>query len=182
MPYSWFKQGGSRNGSLPCLWEQLRRNGLLDRATGVGQSSDPFERFEEQGGVTTSKADWAWLQHTLASLKPTGRAAVVLDTGAVTRGSGNKTEDREKKIRRWFVEQDAIEGVILLPDNLFYNTTAPGILVVSTGKNRSRVREKLFSSMPALSSRKVSRRISFPRIGFTKLPMRLSPVKTCRTS
>jgi type I restriction enzyme M protein len=92
--------------------------------------NDPFERFEEQGGVTTSKADWAWLQHTAASLKPTGRAAVVLDTGAVTRGSGNKTEDREKKIRKWFVEQDAIEGVIVLPDNLFYNTTAPGIIIV----------------------------------------------------
>ena len=92
--------------------------------------NDPFGRFEEQGGVTTSKADWAWLQHTAASLKPTGRAAVVLDTGAVTRGSGNKTEDREKKIRKWFVEQDAIEGVILLPDNLFYNTTAPGIIIV----------------------------------------------------
>jgi type I restriction enzyme M protein len=92
--------------------------------------NDPFSRFEEQGGITTSKADWAWLQHTLASLKPTGRAAVVLDTGAVTRGSGNKTEDREKKIRKWFAEQDAIEGVILLPDNLFYNTTAPGIVIV----------------------------------------------------
>src|SRR6266496_437526 len=92
--------------------------------------NDPFSRFEEHGCITTSKADWAWLQHTLASLKPTGRAAVVLDTGAVTRGSGNKTEDREKKIRKWFVEQDAIEGVILLPDNLFYNTTAPGIIVV----------------------------------------------------
>jgi len=92
--------------------------------------NDPFSRFEEQGGITTSKADWAWLQHTLASLKPNGRAAVVLDTGAVTRGSGNKTEDREKKIRKWFVEQDAVEGVILLPDNLFYNTTAPGTIIV----------------------------------------------------
>jgi type I restriction enzyme M protein len=92
--------------------------------------NDPFSRFEEQGGTTTGKADWAWLQHTLASVKPNGRAAVVLDTGAVTRGSGNKTEDREKKIRKWFVEQDAIEGVILLPDNLFYNTTAPGIIIV----------------------------------------------------
>jgi type I restriction enzyme M protein len=92
--------------------------------------NDPFGRFEEQGGITTSKGDWAWLQHTLASLKPTGRAAVVLDTGAVTRGSGSRNEDKEKRIRKWFVEQDVIEGVILLPDNLFYNTTAPGIIVV----------------------------------------------------
>ncbi|MGH9434348.1 MAG: N-6 DNA methylase, partial [Terriglobia bacterium] len=85
--------------------------------------NDPFERFESTGGVTAGKADWAWLQHTLACLKDDGRAAVVLDTGAVTRGSGSKNEDRERNIRKWFVEHDLIDGVILLPDNLFYNTT-----------------------------------------------------------
>ena len=92
--------------------------------------NDPFNRFEPNGGVTTGKADWAWLQHTLASLGDNGRAAVVLDTGAVTRGSGSKNEDKERNIRRWFVEHDLIDGVILLPDNLFYNTTAAGIVVV----------------------------------------------------
>lgn len=91
---------------------------------------DPFNRFEEQGGVTTSKADWAWLQHTLATMKDTGRAAVVLDTGAVTRGSGSKNEDKERNIRKWFVENDYIDGVILLPDNLFYNTSAAGIILI----------------------------------------------------
>jgi type I restriction enzyme M protein len=91
--------------------------------------NDPFDRFESQGGVTTGKADWAWLQHTAASLNAHGRAAIVLDTGAVTRGSGSKSEDREKKIRQWFVERDWIEGVILLPDNLFYNTPAAGIII-----------------------------------------------------
>src|SRR3546814_923132 len=92
--------------------------------------NDAFNRFEEAGGITTGKADWAWLQHTVASLKDNGRAAVVLDTGAVTRGSGSKNEDKERNIRRWFVEQDLVDGVILLPDNLFYNTTAAGIVVV----------------------------------------------------
>lgn len=92
--------------------------------------NDPFERFESQGGITTGKADWAWLQHTVASLNDHGGAAVVIDTGAVTRGSGSRTEDREKKIRKWFVDNDLIEGVILLPDNLFYNTTAAGIIIV----------------------------------------------------
>ena len=92
--------------------------------------NDPFGRFEEQGGATTSKGEWAWLQHTIASLKDTGRAAVVLDTGAVTRGSGSKNEDKERNIRKWFVERDLIDGVILLPDNLFYNTTAAGIIIV----------------------------------------------------
>lgn len=92
--------------------------------------NDPYARFEEAGGVTTGKADWAWLQHTIASLKDNGRAAVVLDTGAVTRGSGGRNEDKERNIRRWFVEQDLIDGVILLPDNLFYNTSAAGIVVI----------------------------------------------------
>jgi type I restriction enzyme M protein len=92
--------------------------------------NDPFERFEEQGGVTTTKGDWAWLQHTLTALKDTGRAAVVLDTGAVTRGSGSKNEDKERNVRKWFVKHDLIDGVILLPDNLFYNTTSAGLIIV----------------------------------------------------
>ncbi len=92
--------------------------------------NDPFDRFESHGGNTSGKGDWAWLQHTLALLKDNGRAAVVLDTGAVTRGSGSKNEDKERNIRQWFVEQDLVDGVILLPDNLFYNTTAAGIIIV----------------------------------------------------
>ena len=93
-------------------------------------AADPFDRFRTAGGVTTGKGDWAWLQHTLACMKPNGRAAVVLDTGAVTRGSGSKNEDRERNIRKWFVDRDLIDGVILLPDNLFYNTSAAGIIVL----------------------------------------------------
>ena len=92
--------------------------------------NDPFDRFRTAGGVTTGKGDWAWLQHTLACLNERGRAAVVLDTGAVTRGSGSKNEDRERNIRKWFVDRDIIDGVVLLPDNLFYNTSAAGIIVV----------------------------------------------------
>ena len=93
-------------------------------------ANDPFDRFRTQGGITTGKGDWAWLQHTLACLNQRGRAAVVLDTGAMTRGSGSKQEDKERNIRKWFVEHDLMDGVILLPDNLFYNTSAAGIIVV----------------------------------------------------
>ena len=93
-------------------------------------ANDPFDRFRPRGGATSGKGDWAWLQHTLACLNERGRAAVVLDTGAVTRGSGSKHEDRERNIRKWFVDHDLIDGVILLPDNLFYNTSAAGVIVV----------------------------------------------------
>ena len=65
---------------------------------------------------------------------------MVLDTGAVTRGSGARHEDRERNIRRWFVEHDLIEGVILLPDNLFYNTNAAGVIVVLS-KRKSEARK-----------------------------------------
>jgi type I restriction enzyme M protein len=91
---------------------------------------DPFDRFTKSGGVTSGKGDWAWLQHTIATMNDGGRAAVVLDMGAVTRGSGSKNEDRERNIRKWFVDRDLVEGVILLPENIFYNTTAAGIIVV----------------------------------------------------
>ena len=102
-------------------------------------ANDPFDRFRSSGGVTTGRGDWAWLQHTLACLNERGRAAVVLDTGVVTRGSGSKNEDRERNIRKWFVGHDLIDGVILLPDNLFYNTSAAGIiLVLSKWKPRAR--------------------------------------------
>jgi type I restriction enzyme M protein len=93
--------------------------------------NDPQERFTDRGGFApASSADWAWMQHVLASLDEHGRAAVVLDTGAASRGSGNDGENKEKLIRKYFVDDDLIDAVILLPDNLFYNTTAAGLIVV----------------------------------------------------
>ncbi|CPV79781.1 HsdM family class I SAM-dependent methyltransferase [Mycobacteroides abscessus] len=97
-------------------------------------ADDPFDRFVKRGGITSGKGDWAWLQHTLATLNDGGRAAVVLDTGALTRGSGSKNEDKERNIRKWFIDHDLIEGVIQLPENLFYNTTAAGVIVVISNR------------------------------------------------
>jgi type I restriction enzyme M protein len=91
--------------------------------------NDALGRFRF-GTPPSSSADWGWAQHMLASLKDNGRAAIVLDTGAVSRGSGSKSSNRERDIRKQFVENDFIEGVILLPENLFYNTTAPGIIML----------------------------------------------------
>jgi type I restriction enzyme M protein len=106
-------------------------------------ADDPFDRFRTQGGITTGKGDWAWLQHTMACLNDRGRAAVVFDTGAVTRGSGSKNEDRERNIRKWFVDRDLIDGVILLPDNLFYNTGAPGVIVVLSKRKPPARKDKI---------------------------------------
>ncbi|MFN9648240.1 MAG: N-6 DNA methylase, partial [Pseudanabaena sp.] len=92
-------------------------------------NDDGWKRFE-YGAPPKSSADWGWVQHIFASLKDQGKAAIVLDTGAVSRGSGSKSSNKEKEIRKAFVDRDWVEGVILLPENLFYNTTAPGVIIL----------------------------------------------------
>jgi len=81
------------------------------------------ERFK-YGFPTKQSADWAWIQHMLASAEENGKVAVVVDTGAVSRGG------REKLIRQRIVEDDLVESVILLPERLFYNTGAPAVVIV----------------------------------------------------
>lgn len=92
--------------------------------------ADTFKRFTA-GEPPANTADLAWVQHIVASMAPSGRAAIVLDTNAVNRGSGASGKSKERDIRRKLVEeQDLVDGVILLPENLFYNTGAPGIVLV----------------------------------------------------
>lgn len=92
--------------------------------------NDELDRFPAGAGFPgKSSADWGWVQHMQASLNATGRAAVVLDTGAASRGSGNAGTNKEKTVRQWFVDRDLIENVLYLPENLFYNTSAPGIVL-----------------------------------------------------
>jgi type I restriction enzyme M protein len=106
--------------------------------------ADELDRFPKGAGYPGGKADWGWMQIILASLKPHGRAVVVLDTGAASRGSGNAHTNKEKEVRRWFIEQDFIEGVIYLPENLFYNTSAPGIILVLNKAKPKERQGKLF--------------------------------------
>ena len=100
--------------------------------------ADTFNRFE-CGYPPASSADWGWLQLMFASLNKNGKAAIVLDTASVSRGSGNKGSNREKEIRKAFVDSDWIEAVLLLPENLFYNTTAPGIILIL---NKNKLKER----------------------------------------
>ena len=100
--------------------------------SGRGGWADVANRPQQRAGAGfpgKSSADWGWVQHLHASLNATGRAAVVLDTGAASRGSGNAGTNKEKAVRQWFVDQDLIESVLYLPENLFYNTSAPGIVL-----------------------------------------------------
>ncbi|MBK8116101.1 MAG: SAM-dependent DNA methyltransferase [Candidatus Accumulibacter sp.] len=105
------------------MWNQ-------DWFTEADYDNDELDRFPAGAGFPgKSSADWGWVQHMHASLNDQGRAAVVLDTGAASRGAGNAGTNKEKTVRQWFVDHDLIESVLYLPENLFYNTTAPGIVL-----------------------------------------------------
>jgi len=106
--------------------------------------NDELDRFPKGAGYPGNKGDWGWLQHILASLNEKGRAAVVLDTGAASRGSGNAGTNKEKDARKYFVENDLIEGVVCLPGNLFYNTSAPGIIIFLNKAKAAGQKDKCF--------------------------------------
>jgi type I restriction enzyme M protein len=104
------------------MWMQSGYNGGF-------YENDPFGRFRA-GYPTANSADWGWIQHMLASMNERGRAGVVIDTGAISRGSGSDSSSKEKEIRKAFVDADLVEAVVLLPENLFYNTSSPGVILV----------------------------------------------------
>ena len=98
--------------------------------------NDPYNRFP-YGVPPKSSGDWAWIQHMVASSKK--RVAVVLDQGSLFRGNS------EGKIRNQIIGADLVECVISLPEKLFYNTGAPGaILVFNKNKNSNRKGRILF--------------------------------------
>jgi type I restriction enzyme M protein len=98
--------------------------------------NDSYNRFVF-GYPPSGSADWGWIQHMLASLNDGGRMAIVIDTGAVARGSGNVGANKERDIRKQLIEKNLVEAVILLPENMFYNTTAPAvIMIVNKGKRK----------------------------------------------
>src|SRR5690606_39148962 len=80
-------------------------------------ATDRWGRSALGGVPPKGYADWAWVQHMLASARPkTGRVAVVLPQGALFR------QGAEAKIRSHVLKSDAIEAVIGLGPNLFYGT------------------------------------------------------------
>lgn len=90
---------------------------------GVNTGSDPFKRFEY--GVPPEKnGDYAFLLHILASLKSTGKSAVILPHGVLFRGNA------EGMIRKEIVKRGYIKGIIGLPANLFYGTGIPACVIV----------------------------------------------------
>ena len=101
----------------------------------AGFLDDP--RFSNYGVLAPkSKADFAFLLHGFYHLKETGTMAIVLPHGILFRGAA------EGKIRTKLLESGAIDAVIGLPANIFFNTSIPTTVVILK-KNRDN-RDVLF--------------------------------------
>jgi type I restriction enzyme M protein len=81
---------------------------------------DPRWQF---GTPPKANANFAWLQHILYHLKPTGRGGVVLANGSMSSSQNN-----EGVIRRTMLEADVIDCMVALPPQLFFNTQIPACL------------------------------------------------------
>lgn len=90
----------------------------------AGWTNDPYGRVI--CAVPPAKnADYAWIQHMIASMKDdTGRVGVVMPHGVLFRGG------KEGEIRQCLMEKDLLEAVIGLPPNLFYSTSIPVCLMI----------------------------------------------------
>lgn len=91
--------------------------------------NDP--RFSPAGVLAPkSKADLAFIMHSLSWLAPNGTAAIVCFPGIMYRGGA------ELKIRKYLIENNYVDAVIQLPGNLFFGTgITTCVLVLKKGKN-----------------------------------------------
>ena len=91
--------------------------------------NDP--RFSPAGVLAPkSKADLAFIMHSLSWLAPNGTAAIVCFPGIMYRGGA------EQKIRKYLIDNNFVDCVIQLPSNLFFGTSiATCIMVLKKGKS-----------------------------------------------
>ena len=105
----------------------------------------------QHGDPPQGNANYAWLQHMLHHLKPTGRAGIVLANGSMSSSQNN-----EGVIRAAMVEADVVEVMIALPGQLFFNTQIPACLwFLTKTKPAARQGEVLF-----IDARKLATMIS----------------------
>ena len=104
---------------------------------GLDPENDLYGRFEGYGIPPAKNGDYAFLLHFIASLKSTGKGAIILPHGVLFRSN------REEDIRRNLIRHGFIKGIIGLPANLFYGTGIPACILV-IDKENARVRKGVF--------------------------------------
>ena len=112
-----------------------------------GKENDGFKRFRYGIPPSSDKADFAFIQHMLSSLKEEGKAAIVSGQGVLFR-SRNELKIRENMIlgdKGNELQGDVIEAIIALPFDMFYGTGVPAcIIVLNKNKPKERKNKILF--------------------------------------
>lgn len=98
----------------------------------------------DYGVPPVGNANFAWVQHFLYHLAPTGAAGFVLSNGSLSSNTSGEGE-----IRKGLMQQDLVDCIVMLPTQLFYNTGIPACLwflsrYKNGNKNRNRKGEVLF--------------------------------------
>ncbi|TOB55088.1 type I restriction-modification system subunit M, partial [Vibrio parahaemolyticus] len=123
-------------------WEPLELNDgkIVDqkgKERNVKYSSDlkdPFGRFG-LGTAPRTKADFAFIQHMIASTKDDGRIGVVVPHGVLFREGDEGNIRKGLLVGQDNIKGDLIEGVVGLPDKLFFNTgIAAAVLIINKDK------------------------------------------------
>lgn len=136
-PFSLDKWAMGFAGAALSALETIGKKGKKDTEFKMEASLDPHKRFG-WGVPPSSKGDYAFVLHMLHSLAENGRMGVVLPHGVLFRGAS------EAKIRQQILDPEInlLDAVIGLPENLFFGTGIPAVILVFK-KNRTR-REVLF--------------------------------------
>ena len=103
----------------------------------------------QYGTPPQGNANYAWLQHMLHHLRPTGRAGIVLANGSMS-----SSQNSEGAIRAAMVDADVVEVMVALPGQLFFNTQIPACLWF-LARQKQRRGEVLF-----IDARKLGKMIS----------------------
>lgn len=92
----------------------------------------------DYGTPPTGNANFAWMQHMIHHLSPKGRMGMVLANGSMSSQTSG-----EGKIRQAIVDADLVEGIVAMPDKLFYSTGIPVCLWI-INKNKPQKGKTLF--------------------------------------
>ncbi|TCW40968.1 type I restriction enzyme M protein [Laceyella sacchari] len=83
------------------------------------------------GVPPAGNANYAWIQHIVSKLAPSGTAAFILANGSMS-----TNQSSEATIRKNLIENDLVEAIVTLPGQLFYSTQIPVCVWVMT-KNKA---------------------------------------------
>src|SRR5690606_16120951 len=103
-------------------------------------------------------ANYAWIQHIVSKLAPSGTAAFILANGSMSTSQSNEAE-----IRKNLIEADLVEAIVTLPGQLFYSTQIPVCVWVITKNKAARGQRNRKGEILFIDARKLGHMVDRTR-------------------